>query len=77
MPRRPTWSFGLFPTRLEPVKFFEAHQDWVERAGRNARALAKRIAVMPLAGMDEEGVQDGQRLTRETDAEAHALTLPR
>ena len=64
-------TFWLFPFGFEPAEFFEAHEDGIEGTGGDAGELGKSITVMPFARAVEKGVQQGEGLRRDAQAEAH------
>lgn len=77
MPRRAPCNAGFFPARLQPFPFFEAHENGVERAGSEPGLLAESVAVVPPGWMDEQRFEQGKRLGRHAQSEAHAPSLHR
>lgn len=77
MPGRAPRDARIFPARLQPLSFFEAHQNGIEGAGSKAGPLAEGVAVVPPGGMDEQRFEQGKRLRGNAQSEAHALSLHR
>ena len=75
MPWRTSSRNSVLPAGFEPSEFIEAHQDRVKRSRGNAGLARDGIAVMPLAGTREEGLEDGEGLTRETEANAKSFFI--
>jgi len=77
MPRRTALRNRVFPACFKPSPLVQAHEDGIESARRNIGLKGHGIAMMPLGGVGQEGIEDGQGRMREADAYAHALTLHR
>lgn len=77
MPWRAAGVDGLLPVGFQPMKFFQAHQDGVERTGSQTGLLAQSVAVMPMGWAEKQRLEEGKSLWRDTNAAAHSITLHR